>query len=627
MIYYLSSFDKSVLNFIYYIFMIHFIFSNKDTRYLFLKCDKTNDELVQCIDKSTKRVYYKHVFDTLCEYINLTDPVCYLRTWSGPPFTQDFIWKYKQTSGDELLYCSIGMWQVIYKYLKEKNIPFDGLDQDRFKIPIKHTFEEFKNIVDSWDMDIVPREYQYESAYKILQWKRSLSQLATRAGKTLIAYMVFRYAMEYMGVKRILMIVPSIDLVKQGFNDFNSYKEFFKTECVWGGGKLVESSNLTIGTFQSLIKFIEKKDSKGNPNKKYNPHFFDTYDCVFVDEVHRATAAQTKNIISQPFMEKVKLSFGMTGTLPPQKSIEYYCLSSLLGAKIQTIKPKELMDAGYISDIHINQCVLRYNSNVKEQTELFIKCAEYALSDACETKNEKTGKNEKIKLENPEFLFQYKKELPFGILEAKSAIYKKENISKEEQDKEYIALLNKFISDSVSTNGLVIERMMIHFMKTRVDYLCNNILKKCPYNTLVLAHHTEYIKYLVEEVTKRMPDKIVCCIQGSTGSKQRDKIKEILKENNNCVLIASYGCVGTGITLSNLCFGVLFESFKSESLNMQSLGRGLGLSKLKDKYEVYDIVDKFSDVLDTKRIWLQSKKRQKIYQENQYDYDVINVNL
>ena len=93
--------------------MIHFVFSDKDNRYLFLKCDKTDDELVECIDKETKRKYYKHVFDTLCDHINLVDPVCYHNTWTGPPFTQDYIWKYKTTQGDELLYSSIGMWQVI----------------------------------------------------------------------------------------------------------------------------------------------------------------------------------------------------------------------------------------------------------------------------------------------------------------------------------------------------------------------------------------------------------------------------------------------------------------------------------------------------------------------------------
>lgn len=600
--------------------MIHFVFSPHDKRYLFLKADFTNDEMVHHVDKQTKKEYYKHVFDDLKDHINLVDPICYLKTYSGPPFTQDFIWKYKQASGDTVMWCSIGLWQVIWKFLRDNNVPFDGLDQEMFKRKMLHSFEEFKAIVDSWGMSITPRPYQYEAAYKIISWNKSVSQLATRAGKTLIAYMIFRYCMEYLGVKKILMIVPSIDLVKQAYNDFNEYKEFFKTECIWSGGKLVESSNLTVGTFQSLIKFLEKKDSKGNPNRKYKPSFFDEYDCVFVDEVHRATAAQTKEIISQPFMEKVQIAFGMTGTLPKPKTIEFYCLHSLLGAKIQTILPRELMDAGYISDIHITQCVLKYK-NEEMQRKLYIRCAEYALSDFVTRKDER-GKNRRVKLEHQEFLIQYEKKMPIGLLEAKSAIYNKQGLDEVEKDLEYIKLLSKCIEDSVSTNGLVVEKMMTHFMTGRIDFLCNSILKNCPYNTLVLAHHTEYINYVVEEVKRRMPDKIVCCIKGATSAKKRDAIKETLKNNNNCVLIASYGCVGTGITLSNLCFGVLFESFKSDSLNMQSLGRGLGLSKLKDRYEVYDVIDSFDSALGTRRIELQMKAKEKIYRENKYDYDV-----
>lgn len=604
--------------------MIHFIFIEQDKRFLFLKCDHTDDELVRKIDRDTKKAFYIHVFDALIEHMNLVNPRCYLKTWSGPKFTEDFIWKYQQPTGDTIMYCSIGLWQVIWKFLKDNNIPFDGLNESIFKYKPQHTFEEFKAIVDGWGLSLELRPYQYEAAYKILQWKRSLSQLATRAGKTLIAYCVFRYAMEYMGMKKILMIVPSVDLVKQGYGDFKEYKEFFKTECIWGGGHLVESSNLTIGTFQSLIKFLDKKD------KKYNPHFFDNYDCVFVDEVHRANAQQTKDIISQPFMQNVKIAFGMTGTLPHQKTIEYYGLASLIGAKIQTILPRKLMDAGYISDIHINQCVLRH-TDLKKQKKLYIECAEYALSQFVTVKDAK-GREKRVKLQNPRFLIQYEKELPYGVAEAKNAIYNPTTdegkaLTPEQRDDKYIEILSKMVSDSVSTNGLVIEKMMIHFLDSRIDYLCNSILKNCPYNTLVLAHHTEYIKYVVEEVTRRMPDKIVCCIQGSTGPKQRDAIKETLKNNNNCVLIASYGCVGTGITLSNLCFGVLFESFKSESLNMQSLGRGLGLSKLKDKYEVYDIIDMFDKSLDTRRVVSQQKEKERIYKENMYDYDVFYVDV
>lgn len=601
--------------------MVHFTFFDNDNRYLLLKCDWTSDEYMDVYEKDVKKYVKKHVFDELKKHINLTDPICFLPTYSGPPFTQDFIWDYIQSSGQRVLWCSIGLWQVIYKFLKEKNIPYDGLDPKRFKRDMIHSFDEFKEIVDSWNLSIKPRPYQYDAAYKIITWNKSVSQLATRAGKTLISYMVFRYCMEYLGVKKILMIVPSIDLVKQAYNDFMDYAEFFKTECVWSGGKLVETSNLTVGTFQSLIKFLDRK------NKKYNPKFFDNYDCVFVDEVHRSTAAQVKEIISQPFMNKVKIAFGMTGTLPKEKTIEHYCLHSLLGAKIQEISPRELMDQGYISDILINQIRINYN-DIEKQKKLFIKCAEYALSPFTEVQSKKNPKKkEKVKLANPEFLIQYEKTFPYGIQLVKNECFSTPNLTNEQRELKYIDSLKDIIKTSPNTNSLVVEKMMIHFMDERINILCDEVLKNCEYNTLVLAHHTEYLMHVAEEIKKRMPDKIVCIIHGKTKSKERDQIKQTLKENNNCILVASYGCIGTGITLSNLCFGVLFESFKSDTINMQSLGRGLGLSKYKDKYVVYDFIDCFSDIVSFKSIFKQGKQKIKIYEKNKYDYKIIVKNI
>ena len=601
--------------------MIHFTFSDKDNRYLFLKADFTEDEYFQEYDPTIKKYIKKHTFEGLKKHINLVDPICFLPTYKGPRFTQDFIWEYTQTSGQRLLWCSIGLWQVIYKWLKENKIPYDGLEPSRFKRKMIHSFEEFKNIVDSWDLKYGPRPYQYEAAYKIIEWNKSVSQLATRAGKTLISYIIFRYCMEYLNVKKILMIVPSIDLVKQAYNDFNDYAEFFNMECVWSGGKLVESANLTVGTFQSLIKFLDKK------GKKYDPSFFDDYDCVFVDEVHRATAAQIKNIISQPFMNKVKIAFGMTGTLPKEKTIEHYSLHALLGAKIQEISPRELMDDGYISDIEINQYRINYK-DIDKQKKLFIKCAEYALSPFHLIQNKNNPrKKEKLKLENPEFLIQYEKDFPFGLLMVKNQIYNDVTLSETEKEDRYIECLKENIKLSTSTNALVIEKMMIHFMNERIDILCDDVLKNCEYNTLVLAHHTEYLEYVASEIEKRLPDKIVCIIHGGTKAKERDKIKDVLKENNNCILVASYGCIGTGITLSNLCFGVLFESFKSDIINMQSLGRGLGLSKYKDKYVVYDFIDCFDSSISSKAIFRQGREKVKIYEKNKYEYKIIVKNI
>ena len=583
--------------------MIHFKFSENDQRYVFLKCDTKQDEVN---------------IGNLIKHINLIDPICYLPTYRGIPYTQDFIWKYLKKDGSKCWYAAIGMTQPIVEFFKANGIEYDGIETHYFKRRMQHSLEEFIEIVDSWNLKYKPRPYQYEVAYKVLTYYQSLSIAATRAGKTLISYIVFRYAIEYLGVKKILMIVPSIDLVKQGYNDFSDYAEFFNTECVWGGGKLVESSNLTIGTFQSLIKFLDKK------SKKYNPHFYDDYDCVFVDEVHRATAAQTKTIISQPFMKTAKLVFGMTGTLPKEHTIPRYVLHSLLGSKIQEITPKELMDAGYIANVDIRQIRLHYN-NIDEQKKLWTRCAEYALSDFMYNKNEKTGRNEKIKLPNGKFLLQNMKKLPSGIQIAKERIY--ERMGDFAAEESYIEMLKGTIKESTKSNLLQVEKMMVHFMKPRIKYLLEEIIPKCDHNTILFCHHTEYLRYVEQKLKERFPERHIASISGSVGSKKRDEIKQMLKEHNDCILVASYACVGTGLTLSNLCYGILFESFKSEVINMQSIGRGLGLSDMRDTFILYDIIDVFDKNTLSNKLFLQGLAKIKIYQENQYKFRIENVTL
>lgn len=585
--------------------MIHFVFSDKDNRYMFLKGDTEED--IQNLE------YYQ----ASC---NLTDPRCFLKSYkkSGrPPFTQDFIFDYKQTAGTHVFYGAIGMWQTAFKFFRKNNIAFDGLveNQHMFKHEIKHTYDEFVEIIRSWNLLYFPREYQLQAAYKILQYRQSLSVLSTRAGKTLIAYVVFRYAMQYMGMKRVLMIVPSVQLVTQGYTDFQDYAEFFKTECIWSGGKLVESANLTIGTFQSLIGFIDRT------SRRYNPHFFDTYDCVFVDEVHRATAEQIRNIISQPFMKQVKIAFGMTGTLPKENTIPAYCLHSLLGAKIQDIEPRELMDSGYISDVDITQIRLSYK-NRQSQVAAYIKCAEYAISRFVDTED-KHNKKQHVPLEHKEHQIQYVKELPIIVQNKKTEIYET-NTDINTANIEYAKYLNNVISESDVTNALVVERMMSHFMNTRIDYLCYNILPMCDKNTLILAHHTEYINYVYMILRDRYPDKHIMKITGSIKLKEREQIRKTFREHNDCILIASYGTTSTGLTLSNLCYGILFESFKSTVVNIQSIGRGLGLADNKDTYRVFDIIDVFDTALNTKAIYLQGLAKIRLYKKYEYPFKIIN---
>jgi superfamily II DNA or RNA helicase len=101
----------------------------------------------------------------------------------------------------------------------------------------------------------------------------------------------------------------------------------------------------------------------------------------------------------------------------------------------------------------------------------------------------------------------------------------------DEGKKKWIQTLKTYINMSEATNSLVIERMVSHFMTERIDYLCNNILAQCDKNTLVLAHHTEYINYITDIIKKRFPNKHIDTITGAVSPKRRDEIKQMLKEN------------------------------------------------------------------------------------------------
>ena len=77
---------------------------------------------------------------------------------------------------------------------------------------------------------------------------------------------------------------------------------------------------------------------------------------------------------------------------------------------------------------------------------------------------------------------------------------------------------------------------MVHFMKPRIKYLLEEIIPKCDHNTILFCHHTEYLRYVEQQLKERFPERHIASISGSVGSKKRDEIKQMLKEHNDLLL-------------------------------------------------------------------------------------------
>ena len=401
------------------------------------------------------------------------------------------------------------------------------------------------------------------------------------------------------------MIVPNTTLVKQGVKDMAEYQEFFKSETVWAGGELCDSSNLTIGTFQSLVKRASRKD------KKYDPKFFNKFDVICIDEAHTAKCKSIKTILSLDFLKNVKLRFGFSGSLPEPNSIDSFACQSLIGPMIQDISSKELVDEGFLAKPEVIQVRIKYDWSPELQ-KAYIKCGEYLCSnDVVEEYIKRDGSRDKrvkvLPKEQQEFTIKNEKKLPLTLAKVKPLYEPQEYIS-------YLVDLCK----AKGSNLLMLEQMLVHRSHKRLDIM-DQLITSFNKNVLVFGHHTEYLRYLAEHFEKRFPDKKIYLITGKTNIKKREKTINELLENNNCILVASYGCVGTGLTLKNMDYCIFAQSFKSQVINKQALGRMMLKTSEKDTFELYDLIDEFP----TKRLYTQGLAKIKIYKKEGIEHRIV----
>ena len=173
----------------------------------------------------------------------------------------------------------IGLWREVLQIGEDYSIEIEinGLDKI---VNNDLTLEEYTEWVNEFfeggiggDPNKMPRDYQIETAWKLIKYRYSVSEVATSSGKTLISFMIFAYLRQKGLIRKFLMIVPSTNLVFQGSEDFEDYglhKLGSKIQQIGGGSKLREGCDIIIGTFQSLVK--------------QDQEFFEEADLVFVDE-------------------------------------------------------------------------------------------------------------------------------------------------------------------------------------------------------------------------------------------------------------------------------------------------------------------------------------------------------
>jgi len=446
----------------------------------------------------------------------------------------------------------IGLWREVLQIGEDYaiEIEINGLDEI---VNNDLTLEEYTEWVNEFfaggiggDPEKMPRDYQIETAWKLIKYRYSISEVATSSGKTLISFMIFAYLKQKGLIRKFLMIVPSTNLVFQGSEDFEDYglhKLGSKIQQIGGGSKLREGCDVIIGTFQSLVK--------------QDQEFFEEADLVFVDEAHHTNSMSIKKIVAQCMHSRWR--FGLTGTLTKRGTADYLTIQQFLGPLIVEISPSFLFDNNYATPVSIKIVVMDW-------------------------------------------------------------------LEKEFKDKLADLKLN---NNNLEGNEVYnLERKLVVESKKRLNYVVD-FMSKTSKNSLVLFQSVkdEYGKQIWNLLREKNNEKEVFYVDGDTSEGLREEYKSRMASGNNKILIATYGTFSTGISINNLHNIFLVESYKSEVLIKQSLGRGMRQMEGKEKVNIIDFVDDFSSPKYQNYLMKHSEARIQIYKNESFEYKIYKVKL
>jgi superfamily II DNA or RNA helicase len=148
-------------------------------------------------------------------------------------------------------------------------------------------------------------------------------------------------------------------------------------------------------------------------------------------------------------------------------------------------------------------------------------------------------------------------------------------------------------------------------------------------NTLVLFARVEgHGQPLYELInSSAIDERKVFFIHGGVNTDERELVREITERENNAIIVASYGTFSTGINIKNLHNVVFASPSKSRIRNLQSIGRVLRKGDNKIKATLYDIADDISYKSRKNYTLNHLIERIKIYNEENFNYDIINIPL
>ena len=186
--------------------------------------------------------------------------------------------------------------------------------------------------------------------------------------------------------------------------------------------------------------------------------------------------------------------------------------------------------------------------------------------------------------------------------------------AKELQDKGVLSQCHVNICQLIDTQAHSDYQSELKYLvtnKARIEYIAKFLNKVSQSgNTLILVDRISAGELLADLI----PDSTF--VSGSVKVKERKETYDEIKEEDNKVIIATYGVAAVGLNIPRIFNLVLIEPGKSFVRVIQSIGRGVRKAKDKDFVQIWDLT---STCKFAKRHLTQRKK---FYKEAEYPFTI-----
>lgn len=198
----------------------------------------------------------------------------------------------------------------------------------------------------------------------------------------------------------------------------------------------------------------------------------------------------------------------------------------------------------------------------------------------------------------------------------------------DDETKNKLNLIRKSKNNLDGTQSYNLEKKIVINNEKRLNFI-SNFISKASKNSLILFQSVAegYGKSLYNILRNRFNNREIFYVDGSTPSETRDIYKKKMESGSNKLLIATFGTFSTGISINNIHNIFFIESYKSEILIKQSIGRGMRLHDDKTKVNIIDFVDDFSIGKSKNYLLKHSQERIKIYKKEKFTYSIYDINL